>query len=715
MLRTTLMSTTSASHGGRRYEPLPPPKVQMTFTAKRRTAKPPSSVPSLNKKQSSLTQMQWVGTPRAKEIISIPSGDDDSDYEERPAKRQKKNAGSGSSGKRGKKTKLKQREAGQNTFTQVPYLTRMGGPRRSAVDKDGFQIWQDSDTEDEADDSMHIVMKSAPKDPTASRDEGLENEVPEIAESSQNASDEAQHEPVIRPEIGNEAVELRTPHKVRLAEIPSSQTPPSTKFSTQRTVTRQRSISRSPLKERSANVWIPMKKLQSPESQHMSMKMLERTRFANHQVKRQAAAENQTDADLEQCAAEGADEFSLRTCRMPPPPSRHLRRMATIQDSQMEDESALSVPFAADTRPALQRSGTIADSQTYSSNESIAEDSQLHSPRRTLRRVATVQDSQMDDDDTLIPNESTPAVWPVRNERMSADDDDDDNSETNEDYPEGTFDPAFSALDRDARRFTWTQTQHLLPATNEDSETEDEHLDRGCVPTVGQAQRLCSDSSWEVGTRLVVPSHIGSDQHCGYQTEHPDDTAQAFRHVRGSVHGDSAYGSGDQVASTKGIRVPSSPLRPIALGQPLEDHKKDDTEATLVPSSPPPLRASQVSTVVPTQFSAPERPSPPSRPIKAGPFSLAPSPPHERSQALDLTTSPQKTASLWQPESLSSSPLPLPPWTSPPGEHRMLDVHRGRNVDSEPQMDSLADFSLPPPPPLSSSRTETPASSSSAL
>jgi hypothetical protein len=176
---------------------------------------------------------------------------------------------------------------------------------------------------------------------------------------------------------------------------------------------------------------------------------------------------------------------------------------------------------------------------------------------------------------------------------------------------------------------------------------------------------------------------------------------------------DSAYQSGDLARITTVAEVPSSP--PLRLHQ---ETLAEDTSAanTLVPSSPPPVRISQVSTVVPTQPSMALAPSSPQRKTKAEPFSIPPSP-RRRSAGTGLSflTSPQKTNSLWQPESLSSSPLPLPPWTSPhkrdngDGDQWQRIIE---DIGSYPRMDSLADFSLPPPPPLSSSRRQTPASSS---
>lgn len=696
------MSTGSTTDEGLRFKPLPPTKKQRLFPTGRRSVKPPSSIPEMNKRQSSLTQMEWSTTPRHNYDIS--SGDDEDEEYQPPAKRQKQ---SSSSSAKKRKKKLEEREKGQDTYTQ--FMRRPKTPGAWRLDDEGFQVWQDADEDMATGDREGIGLAADFPTPNGPREiDESENREPEIAESSQNVFSDHLDE-VRRPTPRKSVTIQRTPQKVRCLEVPSSQTPPSTKRSTQRRV---RAISRSPLKERSANSSSPVKKMPSPESQ-MSMKMLERTRLADRQAQRSkrttAPVGIQLDEDLEQCVAEAADEFSLRTYQMPPPP-KTLQRSTTIQDSQAEDLDTLNEKVASAASPERPAYSTVPDSQRNSSNESLLEDSRLLPAPRRLRRVATVQDSQLEDDDFDFEEGAMSAE--NRSGRITTYD---DNHEGNEHCPEGTFDPAFSALDRDAGRFTWTQTQRQMPEIVENSETEDEDLNVGSPANTRRDAAVVSDrTSQELGDPLP-PAGASSNEHV---TVEGRDLGRVKKVNLEQMphHDDSAYESGDQVAAAQGVEVPSSP--PALPSSHLRtEATAEEPEHEGVPSSPPPLRVSQVSTVVPTQCSIPAAPASPEKRIKAEPLSIQQSPhAHEQgTQTFSLVSSPQRPRSHWQPESWDSSPLPLPPWSSPKGpgvDRRKDDSNQNSGLGSEPQMDSLADFSLPPPPPLSSSRRQTPSSSS---
>lgn len=700
------MSTELPTDEGLRFKPLPSTKKQRLFPTGRRFIKPPSSIPELNKKQSSLTQMEWSTTPR--HTYDISSGDDKEEDYQPPAKRQKQN--SSSSGKKRKKPKLEEREKGQDTYTQFTRRPRVSRPWR--LDNDGFQVWQDVDEDVAVEDGKCIGLAAEFPASRALREiNDPENRELEIVESSQVFFSDHMDETFRRSPRKSVAIQ-RTPQKVRFLEVPSSQTPRSTKRPTQRRV---RTTSRSPLKEKSANSPSPMKKMPSPESQ-MSMKMLERTRLADRQAQRPEQTVTPVgiygDEDLEQCAAEAADEFSLMTYQMPPPPRRDLQRSTTIQDSQADELDPMNENAASVVSPWRPRSGAIADSQRNSSNETLFEDSQLLPAPQRLRRAATVQDSQLEDDDFDFDE----GAMSLENHsaRITTDDDDHEHNET---LPEGTFDPAFSALDRDAGRFTWTQTQRQMPEIVKDSETEDEDLDGDSTTSTRRDAGLVSDrTSQELGDP-VPPASVSSNE---YAKAEGLELVGAKRVDSEQVrqHDDSAYEFGDQAAAAQGVEMSSSPpaLPPSQLrtkanpGEPEHEHEG-------VPSSPPPLRVSQVSTVVPTQCSIPTTPASPRKCIKAEPLSLQQSPHlHEqKTQTVSLLSSPQRPRSLWQPESWDSSPLPLPPWSSPKGpgaDGRKDQLNRNTGLGSDPHMDSLADFSLPPPPPLSSSRRQTPSSSS---
>lgn len=699
---SSMSSTVSSTGSGRRYKALPPPKQQRTFTSagSRRPSRPNFSVIRPSKKQSSLTQMQWTATPR--QVIDVPSDDDD-EWEERPAKRRKRSTA------KAKKGKLEEREAGQSSFTQVDYLGRMGRPRRSDVDDDGFQIWHDSDTEADIASSSPTQKAASSAHTTGSENAGLE-----IPESSQAIDANTTKDKL--PVSGAERLVTgpRTPQKVRFAEVPSSQTPPSTRKTASLPALRSRSLSRSPLKERSVNVHTSLRKPKSPESQNMTMKMLENVRFRQRAQREWSTSQKQLDDDLQRCAAEATDELSIRTYRMSPPLPGRLARTTTIQDSQAEDfHGSYGLPRNGGT-PESVRTGTVADSQKNSSNETLAEDSQFQQPiRRELKRIATVQDSQCSDSDDGFDDDEASAEQ--YDGHATAHDCTYDPTRQQHTFPEGTWDPAFSALARDATRFQWTQTQPQLSEVDEHSETEDEDLDRGCASRTSPRNRGLQSSTAPAqfeGISAVETDQI-SQHPCGTQHGVPDDTEESISHTDAVARDDSAYGSDNVVVTSKSFEIPSSsPPASTALAARLST---DDPGYETVRSSPPLLRPSQVSTIVPTQASIATREPSPLRKVKQEPLTQTPAS-RRHPQAYSLMISPQKSCSLWQPESLSSSPLPLPPWTSPE-KHRLTrpscdKVDGSLELGSDVQMNSLADFSLPPPPPLSSSRRQTPASSS---
>jgi hypothetical protein len=128
------------------------------------------------------------------------------------------------------------------------------------------------------------------------------------------------------------------------------------------------------------------------------------------------------------------------------------------------------------------------------------------------------------------------------------------------------------------------------------------------------------------------------------------------------------------VSSTAGQSAP--PIANEFDQQTAELQLGDDNEENIQQSLPSPQqpRPSQMSTVVPTQWTSDRRnsgqESAPISPPKSGP---------------------------WGANTLSSSPFPMPPWTfSNPDD----DDHGAR---LGPQYDSMLDFSLPPPPPMHSS------------
>lgn len=257
-----------------------------------------------------------------------------------------------------------------------------------------------------------------------------------------------------------------------------------------------------------------------------------------------------------------------------------------------------------------------------------------HSSTRTLKRVTTVQDSQLEDLelDDLHDNE----------DYLRADDNDADQYTATWDLEQATCDPAYSALDRDAARFGWTQTQRVPPTRDVVPDSEDaENRDDGPEGTLSAPQSLGRGDDQDVEIQLL--RELGEE-------------------VNEASHG-------------------SQPMPKInSTSPPADSLLQHSTSDIQIPSSPPPLRPSQISTVVPSQPS----PKQPSSPI----------------------TSPPKSLQSF-PQMLSSSPLPRLPWSSPEivQTSPRANKTKGRDRTQISSLPSLPDFSLPPPPPISSLRS----------
>ena len=608
---------------------LPPLKQQKKFPERRRSAKLRPNIPRLRKTQSTLTQLDFI-TPTSSRAEAVDTSSDQDFEEPRPKK------------KRRRKSKFDETEARQSTLTQFDrQLSARKAEENFELDEDGFQIWEDYDP--------HMIMDGiAERQHTRRRTlpwlrenvEEVENRepTPEIPETSQNVMDSSGKAAV---DVPTTAVIFQTPRKVRFQEVPSSQTPPSTVGSV-KALARSNTAERSPLNTRSSNVQsAPTTAAPSPESQNVSMKMLERIRFGtrkvplNDMLDQRALRENASALDESVNAApDSAIEAELQP----------LSRIRTIQDSQSED----------------------AGLSNLSSGETVAQ------PLRRLQRVSTVQDSQFDEDDFLSE------VNEITDDNILESHLIEDSQYVDQNTQQDYFDPANSALDRDALRFGCTQTQRQLSDIDEedaDDETDDEDLDRGCSgSTVERAQVLDMD-----------PQVNGLEQPYGVPAQRDTEKRQPplIMKPHGLLHArrpdsrdDSAYESGD-----------------------MANHE----EVQVISSSPPP-RPSQVSTVVPTQASLPHptsRNGSGDRPLQNLPMM----------EPLTLPLSPHKP--IHHSQILSSSPFPLPPWSSP-DRRRLMD--KGDDGDESPirssQLARLVDYSLPPPPPLSSSGRQTPISSS---
>lgn len=513
--------------------------------------------------------------------------------------------------------------------------------------------------------------------------------------------------------------DFHTPKKSRLREIPSSQTPASAKLSVRRSQRLQGrspdqrsplkekqlrssplkkvTVRRSPLKERSANVPSARWKAGSPKSQNPTMKMLERVRMrkmgklpadesqiasspvraeeneplAEEYASAEASLKLNEDFELHESEhCEIADNAAQAEPEMPPP--RTLTRTTTVQDSQLED-----MPPPTQLLPSckLKRTTTVQDSQS--------DDLSLAPAPRTLKRTATVQDSQSEDLDKSSDIYRSTSRSSSIQQRLEDDDNDDGPYEGTATYDQGpyTYDPVSAALDRDAARFGWTQTQapvtRVANSVANSEDEEDDDLDQGIVPP--------SEDEEEV---MVLPQPTaGPSQELG---EDSDPLALAPEEPL------------SEAASKPGNAEPEITAEPTGV------LSEQEAPSESPPSSPPTLRPSQVSTVVPTQMSPRQR----TQRVKLEEYSPPTSPPAPVSHSPNART--QKTARphlhpRTQELQCSSSPLPFPPWSSP-GRRRWAALESepfgqspGGVNNAREALENLSDFSLPPPPPLSSS------------
>ncbi|KAK3711420.1 hypothetical protein LTR37_009599 [Vermiconidia calcicola] len=649
------------------FEPKSTPKEQQKFPPQRRSIRGKAVIPKLQKDQSTLTQLEWVGTPNAsRDVIIISSDHEDGDFEEpRPKKRRRK-----------QKSKFDDQEAGQSTLTQFEKsrLSAFSGDG----DGDGFEIWEDYNPERTAQDIGERQDDRWRKLPWL-RQEGIDDEARDDGGAMPEIPETSQQEPASSPARVDSGVEnnmvqakhpqLQTPKKVHFTEVPSSQTPPSTRIST-RSWTRNRDSQRSPLKERSTNVQFLTPSKRSPGSQNISMKMLENVRLGMRRVPLNDTANH---AILMASEKENTEAPAPR-------PLPKLPRVTTVQNSQADDTGLpdTQAVFKSPIKPARSPA----------------------KPTRRLQRVNTVQDSQFDDADLLL-EEGTNVndLGPYQ----SGDDEGAEDQQfyhDDEDDVQATFDPANSALDRDAARFGWTQTQRHFPDVHEEHEDsdDDEDLDRGCTRRAClDVPQISSERSQELGEAREAPL-VRSD-------EVEADEPPAETELQKPPQDDSAYESSDHAPCEAGGReaVPSSP--PLLHS---EQPALGGDEVITIPSSPLP-HPSQISTVVPTQCS-PSRPS--SRHTEIASSSLQNIDMTVEEASTIATSSPHKSYPVFQNTWRSSSPLPLPPWSSPSRE-AFAAVEKNWMVVKGAT--DLVDWSLPPPPSTlrgSSSRRGTPASSS---
>ncbi|KAK1069909.1 hypothetical protein LTR74_004540 [Friedmanniomyces endolithicus] len=710
---------------------------------------------------------------------SISDAEDDEYYVPEPRPKAQSKTKTPSSKKRLQKT-----ESQPSFTQAIRSAPARMAKRAREVDDQGFQIWQDPDNPAGTPMERVVKRRKRrgeigmlSKAVVGMHDSGYEDRTgtrwrsPEIAESSQMpvTHDDVDDDGVVgeNAQLGVKAI---TPRNSRFKEIPSSESPASVQLSTQNSQ-RYVDAERTPLKTKDVNSRSPIKqprsqKLQAgDESQMFARKMLmcmetqpqDRTsvRFEKEEVvhvENEATPKPQprvipslvrVTTVPDSTDTENDDEVVEQATERPP---RTLKRVGTVQESQSElgrdqdenggeEASEMSIVAEADQRAVMDQVPPMPPPQ----------------PRPgKLKRVITVQDSQCDDMDLELGDGFTQQEYGIaemehlgiahdvpieRNVELAARVEEQDHaaeheaaelSEAEEEagehnfYEEATYDPAYSALDRDAARFALiTQTQGLRPDLhgNNDRYLDDESLQAIAEEPLEDhsldeeeytaAHQLSHELS--AAANAVVPSSQPGEQTRNASTRIKDSQPSAAGQVTSSELVPIAHVSTSHPQDAAGEdeeRIPSSPP-PAPLAKPsltvakeAEPALQPDSPGVLqqeeerVPSSPPPLRASQVSTVVPTQYSL-ARPA--SR--RAG-----------ATQTQWSFRSPLKTTrSRSQGEMMmmgSSSPVQLPPWSSPE-RARYTARMEAFGGTGEMVKGSMMDFSLPPPPPISSSRAGT--------
>lgn len=654
-------------------------KKQKTFSYRRHISKPRAYLGTeKEKRQSSLTQLDFVSsTPQATEVIPISSDYEESDFEVEQPRKKRRVSAKGSegdewtlrtrstrSGRKAHSAKAKKSdglERGQQTMTQLDFVS--SGQRKIEDDI------EDDDDDDDLDykesysrkrESPHALCKPAikrtlPWSHESDDDMELVPQSPVKSLGYKNPPEAAGQETEDLALHSIAAHDFTTPKKVaRFSEIPSSQSPPSIKMSTKQSRKSQRhylgqkspskspstspsklkGLRRTPLTEKSVNVIPPRWQPEIQESQNPTMKMLQqvrmRTRLGSALLHEEAPMPPPKSRPQRQAAAESSRSDETSASKQPPP--RKLQRTTTVQDSQASDENIMTqMPPAR-----LTRTVTVQDSQ----HEELDLSSQLYrsmSSRENLRVL-----------DTQVGNEP--------HDEYEDEEDENESEEEEEEYPH-TYDPVSAALERDAARYAWTQTQaprtqhKRTQVVDSEDDSDDDDLDRGIVPD--------SESEDEI---ILLPSPTRRD---GPSQE---------------------LCSEDLVAPNSETNEQTPRPRVAAQKQP----------SPSPPSSPPPLRPSQVSTVMPTQSSP--RFTVPAELVEVEEYSPPTSPPTMPKPSLIKKPQFQDTQAL----TISSSPLPLPPWSSSGevdlGFNTMSKSERPENGGNE--LASLVDFSLPPPPPL---------------
>lgn len=701
------------------HKRLTPAPKQVKFPSRRHNTRSGAarSPPPKLKRQSTLTQLDFVSTPDNSREVVLGSSDEDEEYTEPKPKRKPK-----------RRKRLDQRARDQSSLTQ--------NWRRAVNDQDygnsdgGLADWEED-----------AVIMDTPHEANAQDTQGigkyLYGRVQEVSSETQHlpsdgqsvqSSAERQHRMLVAPsDAGDESTRPttadsnanpKTPKTSRRTEVPSSQTPSSAVLSVHTSRT-NRGYDVSPLKGRSCTP-TPLKKARHSQTSSPSKRMLKHMVSDIHNMDALTAGDIEPKAWKAEVVSSPRQKpmtaperpFSPQQKPMFAPPRRGMIRASTIQDSQddldyeespelepdptVEKASADLKELPEPTRRSLKRTSTVLDSQTDSdSDEIIIEDDEdmtelpvepVVPGSEEAEAPIVALDSRID---TSQPYEKPLYDHDTDDEmNLNAQEEDDDDDSHGYDYTaslqQQTFDPVSAALDRDAARFgrgrTQLDTQHRS------------YVDFG--RSSAEVEMKSYEDGEEEGTSADVAMEDDDDRvedsEPEFVADSPVEVALETQYVADSPPVEVQWqpspelGSRTQAPTNASNGEVEKAMKDFVLdnGSPSAAMAVPEVEENLgmpMPPSPELPRPSQVSTVVSTQRTS--------------------SRPHSREGT--TPTSPQKSGA-WA-NGLSSSPFPLPPesWRA---------AQSYRNLET--QSSDIFDFSLPPPPPLLSSARQTPASSS---